>query len=118
MVISLKLKQLLPLDLQEFTYVGEIPSGINKCIVITETGGPHGTYFSQGHLNEPYIKVSVQDLNYESGYSLIQKCKQIFTSYAQSQVLSIILKGDITYFGRDELRRNLWQLTYKIFEGE
>lgn len=114
-MISEQVKALLPDELKKITYIGEFPTDVNQCIAITEVGGPHGTYFNKDQLNEPYLKVQVRSPQYSIGYQLINGCKQILTSYADAQLLSIILIGDINYFGRDDRRRNHWELTFKIF---
>lgn len=114
-MIAEQIKQLMPPEFQERTYIGEFPTDVDSCIVLTEVGGPHGTYFSKDQLDEPYLKVAVRDAIYQRGYELINICKRALTSYADAKTLSIILQGDIMYFGRDDKRRNMWQITFKIY---
>lgn len=117
-MIAQRIKNLLPAQLQQITYIGELPTDINLCAAISEQGGPHGTYFNKDQLDEPYIKITVRAQTYVEGYELVRMLKQILTSYADARLLSIILVGDIMYFGRDDSRRNIWQLTYRVFSIE
>ena len=114
-MIAEQIFNLLPPQLQSITYIGDLPTNGSTCMALVEFGGPHGTYFAKDQLDTPYLKVVVRDELYPRGYSLIKLCKDVLTSYADAQTLGIVLVGDIMYFGRDEQRRNLFQLTYKIF---
>lgn len=114
-MIAQQIKDLLPYELQAHTYIGELPTDVDACIALTEAGGPHGTYFAKDQMDTPYLTVMVRNPLYPEGYSQIKQIKDLLTSYADAQTLGIVLRGDITYFGRDDKRRNMWQLTYKIF---
>lgn len=114
-MIAEQIKQLMPTELKAITYIGEMPTDVDSCIVLTEVGGPHGTYFHKDQIDEPYLKVAVRDPIYQRGYELINICKRALSSYADAKTLSIILIGDIMYFGRDDRRRNMWQITFKIY---
>lgn len=114
-MIAENIKQLFPNELQALTYIGEFPTDVDKCIAIAEIGGPHGTYFNKDQLNEPYVKIAVRDPLYPRGYALVDLLKKILASYTDAKTLSIILIKDIMYFGRDDKRRNMWQMTFKVF---
>jgi hypothetical protein len=107
------LLNLFPLNLKEITRIGNLPTDIDNCICITETGGSHGTYFAKDQLNKPFIKISIRNQDYEEGYRLAEQLKECLTSYADAST-SIILYGTIQYFGQDDSRRNIFQLTYKV----
>ena len=114
-MIAQQIKDLLPAELRALTYIGNLPTDVDVCIALVEFGGPHGTYFAKDQMDTPYLKVIVRNPSYPAGYDLIERIKKILTSYADAQTLGIVLRGDVNYFGRDDKRRNLWQLTYKIF---
>lgn len=96
-------------------YIGELPTDGDNCLALIEEGGSHDAYFGKQNLNEPYLRVMVRNLNYQDGYTQVNACKKLLTSYATSGLIGIVLKGDILYLGRDDKRRNLFQLTFKIF---
>lgn len=112
-MIAQVIMNLLPLDLKSNIWIGELPTDIDNCIGLMETGGSHGTYFAKDQLDKPYVKVTVRNTSYEAGYKQIEQIKEVLTSYADAST-SIILYGTIQYFGRDDKRRNIFQLTYKV----
>ena len=114
-MIAERIKELFPNDYQDKIYIGELPTDINVCVAIVEAGGPHGNYFGKQQLDEPYVKIVVRHPEYPLGYNLIKACKTLLSSYAEIDPFGLVLIGDIMYFGRDEKRRNMWQLTYKVF---
>ena len=114
MTLPERIIQLLPLEVQQKTYIGELPTDVDNCIAVGEVAGPFGTYFAHDQMNEPLIKVVVRDSVYPRGYELIQACKNTLASYADATT-SLVLKNDVMYFGRDDARRNIWQLTFKVF---
>lgn len=114
-MIAEYLCNILPRALQEKTYIGELPTDIDNCVAIMEYGGPHGTYFAKDQLDTPYIRILVRNSSYPLGYNDVLQCKAAFTSHTDPQMLSVILTGDIQYLGRDDKRRNVWQLIYKIY---
>ena len=103
--------------MQNITYVGELPTDVNDCIVIQENGGPHGTYFNSQQLDRPYIHLYVRNSNYAAGYQCIHICKKLLASYADA-VMSLVLIGDIKYLGRDDARRSTFQLIFKTIYKE
>lgn len=115
-MIAQNVKDLFPNDLQQITYIGEFPTDADVCISLIESGGPHGTYFAKDEMNTPYLKVMVRDPSYPDGYATISAVKDLITSFADARLLGIVLRGDIDYLGRDDKRRNIWQLNYRIFE--
>ena len=108
-------KILLPLKYQQVTYIGELPTDIDTCIALKEIGGGHGTYFAKDQMDTPYLQVYVRCPSYTEGYEMIKQCKNIITSYADAQLLSVVLAKDINYYGRDDKRRNLFSITFKIY---
>lgn len=74
-------------------------------------------YFSGNRMDTPILKVAVRDIDYLRGYTHIKFCKDVLTGHADAQTLGIVLIGDIIYFGRDDKRRNQWQITFKIFSN-
>jgi hypothetical protein len=114
-MIAEKVKSLLPQDLQKISYIGEFPTDKDNCIAIVETGGPHDLYFSKGRMDTPYLKIAVRNKVYPDGYEIIKTIKDMFANYVDHQNFGMVLTGDILYFGRDDKRRNLFQLTFKIF---
>lgn len=112
-MIAKVIMNLLPLHLKMDTYIGELPTDVDNCICLTETGGSHGTYFAKDQLDKPYIKVTIRNINFEAGYKQAEQFKEVLTSYADASI-SIVLYGTIQYFGRDDKRRNIFQLTYKV----
>lgn len=109
------IKNLLPQDIQGFTCIGELPTDNDNCVSIAEVGGPHGLYFAKTRLDTPYVKIVVRNSSYSRGYAVIKTIKDLLANYSDHQTFGMILTGDIMYFGRDDKRRNLWQLTFKIF---
>ena len=105
-MIAEKVKAILPAELQHITYIGELP---------TEAGGLHGTYFAKDRFDTPYLKVIVRDPSYPDGYKNVAQIKNILASYTNHQELALVLIGDIMYFGRDDARRNMFQITFKVF---
>lgn len=116
-MIAEKIKTLLPPELQLITTIGEFPTDSDSCIAITESGGPHGNYFSKQHMDTPIVQLSVRDTDYKRGAAYINICKNVLASHTDAQSLGIVLAGDIMYFGRDIKRRNTWQLTFRIFSS-
>lgn len=116
-MIAEQVKNLLPPELHNIITIGEPPTDSDSCIALVESGGPHGTYFSGNRMDTPLLKVFVRDIDYLRGYTHIKFCKDILASHADAKTLSIILINDIMYFGRDDKRRNQWQLTFKIFSN-
>lgn len=117
-MIAEQIKNLLPAIIHPTIYIGELPSDTDDtCIALTEFGGPHGTYFAKNRMDTPYLKIIVRDIDYPRGYAHAKLCKDVLASHADAQTLGIVLVGDIMYFGRDEKRRNMWQLTFKIFSN-
>lgn len=115
-MIAQNVKDLFPNDLQQITYIGEFPTDADVCISLIESGGPHGTYFAKDEMNTPYLKVMVRDPSYPDGYATVSAVKDLITSFADARLLGIVLRGDIDYLGRDDKRRNIFQLNYRIFE--
>ena len=115
-MIAQNVKDLFPNDLQQITYIGEFPTNADVCISLIESGGPHGTYFAKDEMNTPYLKVMVRDPSYPDGYATVSAVKDLITSFADARLLGIVLRGDIDYLGRDDKRRNIFQLNYRIFE--
>lgn len=115
-MIAQNVKDLFPNDLQQITYIGELPTDADVCISLIESGGPHGTYFAKDEMNTPYLKVMVRDPSYPDGYATVSAVKDLITSFADARLLGIVLRGDIDYLGRDDKRRNIFQLNYRIFE--
>lgn len=113
-MITETIKAILDDKFHELLFIGEAPTDNDVCIAITEHGGPHGTYFSGGRLNIPYVRVFVRDPEFLRGYDNVKTCKEILAGYADERV-SIVLKNDIVYLGRDIKRRNEWQLLFKVF---
>lgn len=114
-MIAEKVKAILPAELQHITYIGELPTDADKCIALTEAGGLHGTYFAKDRFDTPYLKVVVRDPSYPDGYKNAAQIKNILASYTNHQELALVLIGDIMYFGRDDARRNMFQITFKVF---
>ena len=114
-MIAEQVKNLLPPELRPFIYIGEFPTDADDCIALLEAGGPHGTYFAKDRMDTPYLKIGVRSKSFTFGYDTTSLIKDTLASYADAQTLGIVLINDIMYFGRDEKRRNVWQLTFKIF---
>ena len=115
-MIAEQVKNLLPALIHPIITIGELPADSdNCCIALVESGGPHGTYFSGNRMDTPLLKVVARDIDYKRGYAHIKLCKDVLASHADAQTLGIVLVNDIMYFGRDAKRRNMWQLTFKIF---
>ena len=116
-MIAEQIKNLLPAEIHDRVTIGELPTDIDSGIALVESGGPHGTYFAHDRMDTPVLKVVVRDNDYRRGYVMIKLCKDILASRADAQTLGIVLVNDIMYFGRDDKRRNMWQLTFKIFSN-
>ena len=116
-MIAEQVKSLLPVIIHDIITIGELPTDSDSCIALIESGGPHGTYFSGNHMDTPILKVVARDIDYQRGYALIKVCKDVLASHADARTLGIVLVGDIMYFGRDVKRRNLFQITFKIFSN-
>lgn len=114
-MLAERIKSLFPDTLQSLVFIGEFPTDVDVCIAITETGGPHGNYFNHDQLDTPYVKISVRHPKFAPGYNLIKACKDLLSSYAEADPFGLVLVGDIMYFGRDDQRRNMWQITFKVF---
>lgn len=114
-MIAETVKAILPADLQRITYIGEFPTDADLCVALTESGGLHSTYFAKDQLNTPYLKISIRSKKYDEGYLITSQLKTLLTSYSNHQEFGMVLVGDIMYFGRDDKRRNAFQLTYKIY---
>ena len=115
-MITEKVKNLLPAAMHNIITIGELPTDTDCGVALTESGGPHGTYFSGDRMDTPLLKIVVRDVDYLRGRAHAQLCKDTLASYADAET-SIVLVNDIMYFGRDAKRRNLWQLTFKIFSN-
>ena len=116
-MIAEQVKNLLPPEIHGVITIGELPTDSDSCIALIESGGPHGTYFSGNRMDTPLLKVAVRDIDYRRGYAYAKLCKDLLASHADAQTLGIVLINDIVYFGRDVKRRNMWQLTFKIFSN-
>ena len=116
-MITEQVKNLLPAEIHSVITIGELPTDTDSGIALVESGGPHGTYFSGNRMDTPLLKVIARDIDYRRGYAYIKLCKDILASHADTQTLGIVLVNDIMYFGRDAKRRNMWQLTFKIFSN-
>lgn len=116
-MIAEKIKNILPVVMHNVVTIGEAPTDADVCVALTEFGGPHGTYFSGDRMDTPYLKIFVRDPDFVKGYTHAKICKDILASYTDGQTLSIVLKNDIVYLGRDIKRRNEWQLIFKIFSN-
>jgi hypothetical protein len=116
-MIAEQVKNLLPAEIHSVITIGEPPTDSDSCIALVESGGPHGTYFSGNRMDIPLLKVVARDIDYKRGYAYIKLCKDILASHADAQTLGIVLVNDIMYFGRDVKRRNMFQLTFKIFSN-
>lgn len=117
-MIAEQIKNLLPAVIHPVIYIGELPSDTDDtCIALTEAGGSHATYFAKDRMDTPYLKIAIRDIDYPRGYAHAKLCKDALASYADAQTLGVVLVGDIMYFGRDAKRRNMWQLTFKIFSN-
>ena len=114
-MIAEKIKSLLPCSIQNIVYIGELPADVDSCVALVPSGGPPSHYFSTSRLDTPYLKIVCRDCNYERGNAIIQICKDILGKYSDAQTLGASLSSDIIYFGRDAKRRNMWQLTLKVF---
>lgn len=114
-MIAENIKRLLPIELHNVITIGELPTDVDTGIALVESGGPHGTYFSGNRMDTPLLKVVVRDIDYKRGYAYIKLCKDILASHADAKTLGVVLVNDVMYFGRDIKRRNVWQLTFKIF---
>ena len=113
-MIAEQILNLLPYNLQNLTYISELPLDVDNCIALVEYGGAHIYYF-KNQMDTPLLKIVVRHNNYEQGYNLIKSYKQILSGYSDGQSLGIVLVEDIMYIGRDNKRRNMFQLTFKIF---
>ena len=116
-MIAEQIKNLLPDVIQGVITIGELPTDTDSGIALVESGGPHGMYFSGGQMDTPLLKVVARDIDFKRGYAHIKLCKDVLTGHADAQTLGIVLINDIMYFGRDAKRRNMWQLTFKIFSN-
>ena len=114
MIVQL-IKDLLPINMFDSTYIGELPTDVDNCIAINEYGGPHGTYFAKDQIDTPYITITVRNVSYPVGYENILVCKNVVSCYTDAQLLGVVLLKDITYLGRDEKRRNVFQIMFKVF---
>lgn len=114
-MIAQLIKDLLPINMFDSTYIGELPTDVDNCIAINEYGGPHGTYFAKDQIDTPYITITVRNVSYPVGYENILVCKNVVSCYTDAQLLGIVLLKDITYLGRDEKRRNVFQIMFKVF---
>lgn len=97
------------------TYISELPTDVDNCVAIIDFGGPHSHYFAKEQIDTPYVKIMCRNNDYVAGHNIIEACKSILTSYADAQTLGIVMTQDIYYLGRDDKRRNVWQMVYKIF---
>ncbi len=114
-MIAQLIKDLLPINMFDSTYIGELPTDVDNCIAINEYGGPHGTYFAKDQIDTPYITITVRNVSYPVGYENILVCKNVVSCYTDAQLLGVVLLKDITYLGRDEKRRNVFQIMFKVF---
>lgn len=114
-MIAQLIKDLLPINIFDSTYIGELPTDVDNCIAINEYGGPHGTYFAKDQIDTPYITITVRNVSYPVGYENILVCKNVVSCYTDAQLLGVVLLKDITYLGRDEKRRNVFQIMFKVF---
>ena len=109
------IRDLFPEQMKQYVYIGELPTDIDNCIAIAEMGGPHGNYFNKDHLDTPYVKLIIRHASYPTGAEFAEFCKATLASYAETLPFGLVLINDIMYFGRDDERRNMWQLTFKVF---
>lgn len=114
-MIAERIRDLFPENVRNKVYIGELPTDVNECVAITEAGGPHDNYFNRDQMDTPYVKITVRHPQFQQGYNLIRICKDLLSSYSEPDPFGLILVGDIMYFGRDDQRRNMWQLTFKIY---
>ncbi len=114
-MIAETVKNILPADIQAITYIGELPTDKDNCVALVETGGPHGNYFAKDRFNTPYLKIVIRNKSYAKGYNIISTIKELLSTYTNHQEFGMLLTGDIMYFGRDDKRRNMFQITFKIF---
>ena len=114
-MIAERIRELFPENLKDQVYIGELPTDVDACIAIVESGGPHGNYFNTEQLDTPYVKIVVRHPQFPQGYNFIKACKELLSSYSEPDPFGLVLVGDIMYFGRDEQRRNMWQITFKVF---
>ena len=113
-MIAERIRDIFPPDFRKQIYIGELPTDKDVCIAISEQGGPHGNYFNRDQLDTPYVKIVARHPQLPQGYNLIQTCKDLLSSYVEADPFGLVLVGDIMYFGRDEKRRNMWQITFKV----
>lgn len=113
-MIAERIRNLFPENFRNQVYIGDLPTDVDACVAITEEGGPHGNYFNHDQMDTPYVKIVVRHPQFQPGYNLIKICKDQLSSYVESDPFGLVLVGDIMYFGRDEQRRNMWQLTFKV----
>lgn len=112
-MISNVVRELIPPELQEQTYLGELPVDVDNCIALQEAGGPPDGYFGKANIFKPRLLLIVRNENFDDGARIVKECKKALTSFADARI-GIVLIGDTMYFGRDDKRRNMWQLTFKI----
>lgn len=94
--------------------IGDLPTDLDVCVSLFSLQGTRQSYFGGSHLDIQPIRIVVRDNSYAQGLNTFETIKTLLTNYTNSTILSTHVKYLDAYLGKDDKRRNVWDMTCTI----
>lgn len=94
--------------------IGDLQTDKDSCIALFQLTGNRQGYFGGAKLDDQIIRLVIRDMNFSNGLKTIEKIKATLKNYKDDIILSTNVKTLDTYLGKDDKRRNVWEITYLI----
>lgn len=94
--------------------IGDLQTDKDSCVSLFQHNGNQQRYFGGAKLNSQIIRIVIRDAEYARGLQTIDKIKNVLNDYSDEFIKGTYLKNQDSYLGKDDKRRNVWDITYLI----
>lgn len=94
--------------------IGDLPTDYDKCVSLFQIDGTREYFFGGSFIDWPIVRIVIRDKDASTGMQTIDKIKKILDRYKDETIKSSVIRSLDSYLGRDDKRRNVWDLSFKM----
>ena len=114
-MLEQRIKDLLPADIRNYAFLGELPSAPADVIAIMlYDGTANSEYFMCGTIYSPVIKVVLRNQSYEQAKQWSEHIKTSLHKHTDDYFMSILMYGYPMYLGKDPQKLHEFQIVFNI----
>lgn len=94
--------------------IGDLPTDYDRCVSLFQIGGKREYFFGDTYIDWPIVRIVIRDKDAAVGMTTIETVKTTLSHYSGATIKSSVIHSLDSYLGRDDKRRNVWELTFKM----